>query len=395
MDINEEIKMKKRIALVRGPNLNKWEMQNYEPLMDEFDLVGYTTYKHKFETSSIKFPVKKLYCIDEIFDFIPKYRGLIKLIMNGMGYMIGLVRELENVDIVHSAETFNIFTEQCINAKKRNKRLKVILTIWENIPFSNEENKIIKERKRKVIKETDYFIAVTQQSRECLLLEGVPEEKISVIPMGVNTDIFCPKSKNIELMQKIGLDRDDFVILFVGSMIWEKGIFDLLFACKKLLSTFPSKNIKFCFLGDGPSVIKLKELSIEMGLNKNVVIQSGRKYSEIADVHNLADIFVLPSIPTKTWQEQLGMVLIESMACGKPVISTYCGSIPEVIGDAGILVPPGNFLAIADAIRFLMSNEDYRTELGIKARKRVIDKFNSVSIASKIRDIYDIVLKSK
>lgn len=82
--------MKKKIAIIRGPNLNKWEMQNYEPLSGEFDITGYTTFRHLYDINSIKFPVKKLHSISEFFQgIIPKYRTIVNWIMGGESLYVG------------------------------------------------------------------------------------------------------------------------------------------------------------------------------------------------------------------------------------------------------------------------------------------------------------------
>jgi len=92
-------------------------------------------------------------------------------------------------------------------------------------------------------------------------------------------------------------------------------------------------------------------------------------YDEMPQVYRMADIFVLPSYPTMTWQEQFGMVLIEALASGKPVISTMSGGIPEVLGDAGILIPSGDYFQLAENILRLMKDDNLRDALGKKALK--------------------------
>jgi glycosyltransferase involved in cell wall biosynthesis len=105
-------------------------------------------------------------------------------------------------------------------------------------------------------------------------------------------------------------------------------------------------------------------------------------------IHNLADIFVLPSLPIPTWQEQFGYVLVESMACGKPVISTLSGSIPEVIADAGVLVPPNDFLALSEALADLVFDKNKRATLMRMVRGRALEAFDSVQVARKLQSYY-------
>lgn len=309
----------------------------------------------------------------------------------GSHYMLGLEKALSGVDIAHTAEIFNLYTIQAIRAKKKFKNMKVVVTVWENIPFLQKNNVTVKFKKE-VIDEADHFISITEKARKCLLLEGVKDEKVSVIPMGVDVNIFSPCSKDNELMNKLGFSEDDFIVLFIGRMVWEKGIFVLLTAAKQLLwrSDLDRKKLKFLFVGDGPERKKLERLSID--IRNNVVICPSIDYSKIPSVYSLADIFVLPSIPTRAWQEQFGMVLVEAMASGKAIISTYTGSIPEVLGEAGILIQPADYVSLAESIEKLYFDENLRIKLGAEARKRAVSNFNVNIISEKIKRLYNSLI---
>jgi glycosyltransferase involved in cell wall biosynthesis len=117
-------------------------------------------------------------------------------------------------------------------------------------------------------------------------------------------------------------------------------------------------------------------------------------HSEIHLLHNAADVFTLPSIPRKHWQEQFGIVLIESMACQTPVVSTLCGSIPEVVGNCGALVQPNDHIALYEGLKRLITNEELRKEYGQKGRERVERLFSPDAIGNRLRQAYDAVLQS-
>ena len=101
-----------------------------------------------------------------------------------------------------------------------------------------------------------------------------------------------------------------------------------------------------------------------------------------------ADMFVLPSIPVEKWLEQFGMVLVEAMACRKPIISTLSGSIPDVVGDAGILAQPADFYSHYQAMKQPVLSPRLSGDLAIRARKRAKTEFNSVRIAEETAGIY-------
>ena len=106
-----------------------------------------------------------------------------------------------------------------------------------------------------------------------------------------------------------------------------------------------------------------------------------------------ADVFTLPSIPVQDWQEQFGIVLIESMACGVPVVSTLSGSIPDVVGNAATLVQPADARALAEGLRPLIMHPDRRAAAGALARARVTEQFSLSAVAGRLREAYRWLLR--
>jgi len=393
-----------RVAIIRGTNLNKFEMQNYEPLTKYFDITGYTTYNHRFEIDYINFKIKKLHCIEEFTDKLPIFlRATVNLLLYKYGYtqyMFNLEKELRDKDIAHAAEIRSAYSYQAVKAKKANNKLKVVLTVWENIPFLSlrvsklcdvEFNRKITEE---IIRNTDAFIAITNRAKDALILEGVPEEKVHVIPVGVDIERFKHRDKDLLLLKQLNIAEDELVLLFVGRIVWSKGIYFLLYAYKKLLSDPEiNKNIKLIIVGSGPEKSKIIDIISRLNLANQIILIDSVSYMDIHKLYNISDIFILPSVPTYSWQEQFGMVLVEAMASELPVITTLSGSIPEVVGDAGVLVQPGDFLDLYNKIKELITSSELRKTLGKKARNRVEKKFNPKIVSEKIRKVYSSVLE--
>jgi len=386
-----------KIAIIRGQNLNRFEMQNYEPLVRKYSITAYVTYNHSFEIKRICLPLKKLHCPEEFTKHLPfPLRYPLRAITYKLGYnvhMFGLEKELRDKDIAHVAETSNGYSYQAIKAKER-YGIKVVVTVWENIPFKPSaplQGFLDNNRLRNEVRENaDVFIAVTNRAKEALILEGVQKEKIHVIPVGVDLNRFKPRERDRTLLNNLGLNKNDFVVLFVGRLIRRKGIYDLIYAAKMILGDSALNNIpiKFLLAGDGPERDNIIKETERLQISKNVRLIGNIPYEKIHILHNLADIFVLPSRPTRTWQEQFGMVLVEAMASGNPVISTLSGSIPEVLGDAGILIQPNAPLSLYHKIKKLMLDKKLREDLREKARRRSEKEFDSRKIAEKIDDIY-------
>ena len=146
-------------------------------------------------------------------------------------------------------------------------------------------------------------------------------------------------------------------------------------------------------VGKGPERDAVMARAEEIGIAKRFLFIEGHPYDRMRDLYNAADIFVLPSISTRMWKEQFGMVLAEAMACGTAVISTTSGSIPEVVGDAGILVPANDPGELAGAIALLCSAHELRDELGRKGRARAVERFDSRTVAKRVGEVFGKVLE--
>src|SRR6185312_2047312 len=149
---------------------------------------------------------------------------------------------------------------------------------------------------------------------------------------------------------------------FAGRLVWEKGLFSLADAAALLLQqeAFRQHKPVFVVAGDGPERAALGRRLRQLGISEHFRLIGSLPYSQLPDLHRLADIFVLPSIATRTVQEQFGIVLIEAMATGTPVLATRAGAIDEVIGDVGLLAQANDGHRLADALHQLVSQKALR-----------------------------------
>lgn len=379
-----------KIAVVRGPSLNKFEMQYYEPLARKYDIVCFSSTKPVYDIAGVDLPIVRLPCLGQVFGFIP---GAIKLLNNLFGDpqgLIGLEGKLSGFDVVHTAETYSYYTHQALLAKSKGRVKRVVATISENIPFLQEEQDKVRRLKSYARRNLDHFLAISNYSKRSLMIEGLPEEKISVVPHGLDCQIFSPGEKDRKLAESLGIDLSLPVILSVGRLVWEKGMECLFLAGAKLLQE--RVDFQILIVGQGPQKEYLKFLVKRIGVpEKQVIFTPSFPYEEMPKIYRLADIFVLASIPTPEWQEQFGMVLIEAMACGIPVVSTSSGAIKETIGNAGVLVLPSDYLALAMTIQDLLKSSDLCKGLLQKGRKRAIKLFSAEKIAEKIDKVYQTV----
>lgn len=367
-----------KVGIVRGPFLNEWEMQTFEKL-HEFNVspVGIAAEDNRYEIN-FGFPVKKLKRFGQM-NKIPLVSQGFQYFFPYNNYLLGFKETVKELDILHTAETFHTFSLQCVKSGKP-----TVVTVWENLPFVNERGRY-KRFKKEVISKAQHFIAISQKAKEALEIEGAGPEKISVIPGGIDIETFRPAEKDSALLKEYGISKDDAVILFAGRLVIEKGILDLVYVLKDLKDLIKTHLL---VVGSGPLKKKITKLAKYLQVSERITLIEGIEYAQMPKIHNLADVFCLPSIPTQKWEEQLGYVLLEAMACEKPVVSTFSGSIPEVVGDEGILIHPGDRKELYEALYELSSDAEKRKKMGMGGRKWVRDNFSAINIAEKVSCVY-------
>ena len=129
-------------------------------------------------------------------------------------------------------------------------------------------------------------------------------------------------------------------------------------------------NAKLLIIGDGPQKPELQQLTSSLGLTGRVLFHDPVPHDTLPALYGAVDAGVFPSIG----DEAFGITIAEAMSCGKPVIASHIGGIPEVVGSeesCGLLVPPGDVTALAQAMRRLADDAGLRTRLGATARARI------------------------
>lgn len=355
------------ISIVRGAFLNPYELQNYYPLIEHHSIKAISS---KFPINDkVELPLTKLWSPTDLPNFPYKY-PLLNRIFTDAHYLYGLEDVIAGSDLAHVAETYFHYTIQTILAKRKGLVKKVVSTCWEIIPHNNEGirgRRIFKEFARNNI---DHFICPTTLAKKALAAENVNPEKITVIRMGVDLNRFKPVKRT---------PHSSLKVLFIGRLVEEKGVKLVLEAYR--LSLGKDVKVELTMIGDGPM--------------SNVVASSGAitkriKYERIHKEYQQADIFVLPSQNTPTWQEQYGMVLVEAMACGLPIVASRNGAIPEICGNVPIYIETAKDLATS----FTKLNDPVlRRKKSRKSLARARKEFDSKKIAKQIEKVYLSVLK--
>jgi glycosyltransferase involved in cell wall biosynthesis len=289
-------------------------------------------------------------------------------------------------DIVETVENYTYSSLQSVIAKSFSKTRTVIMN-WENIvfpPWRFPLRYIVNER-------CDVFRVPSLSAKRKLLGEGVKDEKIHYIPACVDTKRFNPYLDK-DLKKELGIE-DKIVVLYVGRLVPQKGVDYLIKAFSKVLQE--NSRVVLVIVGEGPLKSDLLDLVDKLKIRNHVIFLKAVPYNRIHKIHAMSDITVLPSIPTKSWMEQFGYVLIEAMACGKPIVASRCGAIPEIVIDneTGFLVEPGDVNELAGKISLLISDSKLRKKMGYKGRIRVEKKFSYEAVLPKIKELYYSISK--
>jgi len=359
-----------RVAFVRGAYLNKFEWQNYDISSKNLSITPISSFK---PITNIKNSTK-MFSLTDLSKSKP-VRYIANRTFGDSQVLFGLSKIIGQFDIMHTADPHYFYSYQ-LSKLKRDKPL--VSTFWDTIPFNNESTIRKKYIKKFSMKNTDLFICHTKRAKKCIEIEGFGSKQIEVISLGVDLKRFTPIKEK----------RKPFkTILFVGRLVEEKGVLDLYSAFKTYLGFSKYKKLRLLIVGEGPLKKELTKKIITDKLKNYITIEQS-SYDLIHKIYQKADIFVTPSKTTKTWEEQYGMVLLEALASGLPIIAYDSGSVGEVLANQGILIREGNIDSLTNSINRLIKYPVIRSKLGKEARICAEKRYNCIDYKRKITNIY-------
>lgn len=298
---------------------------------------------------------------------------------------------LQGYDVAHSWELFTDWSAEALKAREQ-FGVPLVITVWDLLPFNMEREEGRREIKQRVAQGADRFVVYTDRSYRTLRFEDIDMTRAVKIPPGVDTEMFSPGPGTREAL---GLSEDDFVILYVGWFVPRKGIDFLLYAMRELADdpALRKRRPVLVMVGSGYGQERIQKLVARLRLDENCRFTGALTYDRMPDMFRSADVFAFPSIASDEWQEQFGMSLIEAMACGKPAVTTLSGAIPEIAGDAAVLVQPNDFVSLYQSLRALAQDPAAREDLGARARERAVQMFDVRRHAEALSDVYDDVIR--
>ena len=250
---------------------------------------------------------------------------------------------------------------------------------WKEKLSSTRWHNFLPMQKR-VVPRLQNIICVSQPSKEDVINEFLAaKDNIRVIPNGIDINSFKPSGLTKKLNFRI--------VTTASADIPLKGLRHLLSALPRIIRKFPLTTLTV--IGKSPKKSKLNKIIDDLKLEDRISFKSGVSEEEIVEIYHRSDLAVIPSL-----YEGFGFGAGEAMACGIPLISTDSGGLKQVIGDAALKIKPGSVEEIEEGILKLFNEDELRTQLAIKGRKRMEEMFDWNIAAKNYAVFFEEIIQS-
>jgi glycosyltransferase involved in cell wall biosynthesis len=376
------------IAIVRGPWFRPNSTLLWEYIHNAYDDISVTGFNSDpawFDPSELDLPIEDLDWWDGKIDSFG-HENVIYQILEKYGFpniaLSGIKRVVEEYDIVHITENYRLYSLYAALLCDR-RETTLFVDCHENIPH-RPANPVALAVKRTVNHLADEFTCPTMDSKRALIHEGVDPDDIHILPNVVDLNLFDEGPKDADRASLPEHLESTFNILFVHGLNKRKGTKFLIGAFEQIREQFD--DVSLILVGDND--LNNKYYNDHVAANPDVY--HVEYIPEIRDLYNLSDVFVLPSIAVKKWEEQFGRVLVESMACGLPSVVTDVGGPRFVVeeGKTSFVVSARSSESLAEALTELYEDEQCRQEMGQRAYEYVRETYAPDTVGDKLYNMY-------
>ena len=230
---------------------------------------------------------------------------------------------------------------------------------------------------------TEVIVKSNYMKNEIQRLFGLPFDKINVIPNGINLSNFTGIERDYDFRRQYAMDNEK-IILYVGRLVYEKGVQHLIAAMPKILSNY--NDAKLIIAGRGGMMDELRAEASNLGLNDKIYFTGYLNSKQVQKMYKCADVAVFPST-----YEPFGIVALEAMLAGVPTVVSDVGGLDEIVthGVDGMKSYAGNANSIADSVTALLYDHQLATNVSKKAKQKVKDQFNWEKIAQDTHFTYE------
>ena len=283
-----------------------------------------------------------------------------------------------NFDIIHAHDWLVAYAAKTL---KQAYNTPIVATIHateagRNSGIQGETQKYINDTEWMLTYEaSEVIVNSNYMKNELQRLFGLPFEKINVVPNGVNLNIFNGIEKDYDFRRKYAMDNEK-IILFMGRLVYEKGIQHLIAAMPKILANY--HDAKLIIAGKGGMIDELRNQVNYLGLGDKVYFTGYLSSKNVQRMYKCADVAVFPST-----YEPFGIVALEAMLSGNPIVVSDIGGLNEIVehGVNGMKSYAGNPNSLADSILTLLNDQKLCSDIVKNAKTKVKNEYNWNKIA--------------
>lgn len=353
-----------RVKLIKLPGLNLFEKESKFKALRFTDLFSYTNMHEWVDANLGGFPEPYTFG-RRLVKYMKKHGQQYDIVHDNQSLCYGLL-ELQKMGIPTVATIHHPITKdrEIALSETDDKGLKWLIRRWYSFLGMQE----------KVVQQLDNIITVSACSQKDIAADfGIEADRLDLVYNGIDTQEFSPMPevtrKKMRVMATASADAP------------LKGLDYLLKAIALLEDKYPELDL--LVIGQPKPGGHTERLINELGIQDKIHFVKGITAQRIKELYAESTLAVVPSL-----YEGFGLPAGEAMACGVPLISTTGGSLPEVVGDAGIQVPIKDEQALANAISQLLESPELRAELSVKGRERIVEKFCWQHAANQMTDYY-------
>lgn len=310
------------------------------------------------------------------------------MFISGIFHLFWLSRK-HKFDVIHAHWLLpNGFISAMVN---RLLKIPYVITLHGSDIFVSKQNFIFKNMAKWTLKHAAMVTSVTPAFLPKLSALGVPEQKRCMIPNGVTPSVFSsPSQKRIaQLRETLSIPVNSPIVFALGRIVLKKGFNVLIQALPYVRENI--QDVKIIIGGDGTDLSRLKTLAEETGVSDIVHFTGTINRTDVPVYFYLSDLFVLPAVfDPKGNVDGCPIVILEAMACGKPVVSSNISGIPIVVkdGETGLLVDEKNVNGLATAIISLLEDPAKREQFGKAGQQRIQQELTWTKIVEQFISIY-------
>lgn len=306
-------------------------------------------------------------------------------------HCIRLVAEMGEFDIIHAHDWIVAFAARALKHAYRKPLVSTIhaTEYGRNYGLHNDMQRYISSVEWWLTYESWKVICNSNYMRsEIKNVFQLPDDKICVIPNGINIDKFGCVEKDMEFRRNYAADNEK-IVFCVGRLVQEKGVHVLVDAVPKVISKY--NDVKFVIAGKGPQLDYLRDKAWNMGIADRIYFTGYISDENLAKMYKCANISVFPSL-----YEPFGIVALEGMVAGTPVVVSDTGGLGDIIehGVDGMKAAPGNSDLLADCILELLFRPDFAESIKEKATNKVERMYTWDLITEKTLKIYSEVIEN-